>query len=159
MMVQVQALKGLERRMEVSVPASRVEQQVDKRLSTVGRKARIKGFRPGKAPIHVVRKHYGAQVREEVVGDLIRETFAEALQQQKLTPAGGPRIEPLAASQGSDLKYAAIFEVYPEIELKGVDGMALTRPTAKVGDGDVERMLDSLREQRPDFVAVDRARR
>ncbi len=156
MMVQVQALKGLERRMEVSVPASRVEQQVDKRLFKVSRSARIKGFRPGKAPIHVVRKHYGAQVREEVVGDLIRETFAEALKQEKLTPAGGPRIEPLAAAQGSDLKYAAVFEIYPEVALKGLEGMALVRPQATVGEGDVDRMLDSLREQRPDFVAVER---
>jgi trigger factor len=157
MMVSVNALKGLERRMEVSVPTSRVEQQVDKRLLGVSRTARIKGFRPGKAPIHVVRKHYGAQVREEVVSDLIRETFAEALRQENLTPAGGPRIEPLAAGKGADLKYAATFEIYPQIELKGVEGMALIRPKASVGDGDVDAMLESLRQQKPVFTAAGRA--
>jgi len=156
MMVSVQALQGLERRMEVSVPASRVEQQVDKRLFNVSRTARIKGFRPGKAPIHVVRKHYGAQVREEVVSDLIRETFAEALEREKLMPAGGPRIEPLAATKGADLKYAATFEVYPQIALAGVEGMELTEPKAPVTEADVDTMLESLRQQRPDFVAVDR---
>jgi trigger factor len=155
-MVSVEALKGLERRLQVSVPASRVEQQVDKRLLNVSRTARIKGFRPGKAPIHVVRKHYGAQVREEVVGDLIRETFAEAVQREQLVPAGGPRIEPLAADKGGDLKYAATFEIYPKIELTGVEGMELIRPKASVADADVDAMLESLRKQRPEFVPVDR---
>jgi len=63
MMVSVESLTGLERRMQVSVPANRVKQQVDARLLKVSRTARIKGFRPGKAPIHVVRKHYGPQVQ------------------------------------------------------------------------------------------------
>ena len=157
MMVSVEALKGLERRMQVSVPASRVEQQVDRRLLNVSRTARIKGFRPGKAPIHVVRQHYGAQVREEVVGDLIRETFAEAVQREQLVPAGGPRIEPLATDKGGDLRYAATFEIYPKVELKGLDGIALMKPTASVTEADVDAMLDSLRKQRPNFVAVERA--
>lgn len=157
MMVSVQVLGGLERRMEVSVPANEVEQQVDARLLRVSRSAKIKGFRPGKAPIHVVRKHYGAQVREEVVGDMIRQTFSEAVQKEKLVPAGGPRIEPITAEKGSDLRYAAVFEVYPKLELAGVEGMALTRPTATVTDADVDVMIDSLREQRPDFVTVERA--
>jgi trigger factor len=157
MMVSVEALKGLERRMQVSVPASRVEQQVDKRLLNVSRTARIKGFRPGKAPIHVVRKHYGAQVREEVVGDLIRETFAEALQKEKLVPAGGPSIEPIALDKGDDLKYSATFEVYPDIELKGLEGLELIRPKASVTKADVDAMIESLRKQRPDYVAVERA--
>ncbi len=156
MMVSVDALKGLERRMQVSVPASRIEQQVDKRLLGVSRTARIKGFRPGKAPIHVVRKHYGAQIREEVVSELIRETFAEAVSQEKLQPASGPHIESLAADKGADLKYAATFEVYPKIELKGVEGMAVTRPTAAVGDGDLDAMLESLRQQKPDFTPAGR---
>jgi trigger factor len=156
MMVSVQVLAGLERRMEVSVPATEVEQQVDARLLRVSRSAKIKGFRPGKAPIHVVRKHYGAQVREEVVGDLIRQTFAEAVQKEQLVPAGGPRIEPISADKGSDLRYAAVFEVYPKLELQGVEGMALARPSATVTEADVGVMIESLREQRPVFVAVER---
>ncbi|MBS1200091.1 MAG: trigger factor [Proteobacteria bacterium] len=157
MMVSVEALKGLERRMQVSVPASRVEQQVDKRLLNVSRTARIKGFRPGKAPIHVVRKHYGAQVREEVVSDLIRETFAEAVQREQLVPAGGPRIQPLATDKGGDLKYSATFEVYPRVEIAGIEGMELVRPKASVAASDVDAMIESLRKQRPNFVAVERA--
>ena len=110
-MVSVEMLSGLERRIQVSVPATRVRQQMDARLLKVSRTARIKGFRPGKAPIHVVRKHYGPQVRDEVVSDLIRETFAEALRQEKLLPAGGPRIEPQKTDQQDDLRFPDEYQV------------------------------------------------
>ncbi len=157
MMVSVETLPGLERRIEVSVPATRVRQQVDARLLKVSRTVRIKGFRPGKAPIHVVRKHYGREVREEVVSDLIRETFAEALRQEKLQPAGGPRIEPQKTSEPDDLRYTATFEVYPQVELKDVGEIRLTRPVAAVADGDVDAMIESLRRQRPNWIDVTRA--
>ncbi|HUG03825.1 MAG TPA: trigger factor [Steroidobacteraceae bacterium] len=156
MMVSVETLAGLERRLQVSVPATRVQQQMDARLLKVSRTVRIKGFRPGKAPIHVVRKHYGPQVREEVVSDLIRETFAEALRQEKLQPAGGPRIEPLKSDQKDDLRYTATFEVYPQFELGSLATLRLTRPTAVVTDGDLEAMIESLRKQRPDWTEVSR---
>jgi trigger factor len=156
MMVSVETLPGLERRIEVSVPASRVRQQVDARLLKVSRTARIKGFRPGKAPIHVVRKHFGPQVREEVVSDLIRETFAEALRQEKLQPAGGPRIEPKNSGEPDDLRYTATFEVYPQVELKDMGAIELTRPVASVAEGDIDAMIESLRRQRPNWTEVSR---
>jgi trigger factor len=156
MMVSVETLPGLERRIEVSVPASRVRQQVDARLLKVSRTVRIKGFRPGKAPIHVVRKHYGREVREEVVSDLIRETFAEALRQERLQPAGGPRIEPQKTGEPDDLRYTATFEVYPQIELKDVGAIELARPVASVAEGDVDAMIESLRRQRPNWAEVAR---
>ena len=142
--------------MQVSVPANRVKQQVDARLLKVSRTARIKGFRPGKAPIHVVRKHYGPQVQEEVVSDLIRETFAEAVRQEKLVPAGGPRIEPQGADKAGELRYTATFEIYPQFELRGLEDLRLKRPQASVTDGDLDAMIESLRQQRPDFEAVER---
>jgi trigger factor len=156
MMVSVETLPGLERRIEVSVPASRVRQQVDARLLKVSRTVRIKGFRPGKAPIHVVRKHYGREVREEVVSDLIRETFAEALRQEKLQPAGGPRIEPKKTGEPDDLRYTATFEVYPQIELVDFAKLKLVRPVATVAEGDIDAMIESLRRQRPNWAEVNR---
>jgi trigger factor len=156
MMVSVEKLPGLERRLEVSVPATRVRQQVDARLLKVSRTARIKGFRPGKAPIHVVRKHYGRDVQQEVVSDLIRETFAEALRQEKLQPAGGPRIEPQKTGEPDGLRYTATFEVYPQIELVDPARIRLSRPTASVADGDIDTMIESLRRQRPVWTDVVR---
>jgi trigger factor len=103
-----------------------------------------------------VRKHYGPQVREEVVSDLIRETFAEALRQEKLMPAGGPRIEPQKSGEPDDLRYVAVFEVYPQFELGRVSAIRIMRPTATVSESDVDAMIESLRKQRPDWTEVAR---
>src|ERR1700761_6397902 len=118
MQVSLTATSGLERRLEVAVPATEVASEVEQRLKNISRTARLKGFRPGKAPITVVRKQFGEQVHADVVSELIRSSFADALTQEKVTPAGGPRIEPISMGPGTELKYAAIFEVLPDIQLK-----------------------------------------
>ncbi len=118
--------------MEVQVPAERVEKAVDERLQRMSRTVRLKGFRPGKVPVKVVRQQFGQQVRQEVLGDVMQSTFNEAVVQEKLTPASGPRIEPINLEQGADLKYGAIFEVLPQIEIKGVESLSVERPAATV---------------------------
>ena len=159
MQVSLTATGGLERRLEVAVPATEVASEVEQRLKSISRTARLKGFRPGKAPITVVRKQFGSQVHQEVVTDLMRSSFAQALTQEKLTPAGGPRIEPITMGPGTDLKYAAVFEVLPEIRIKAPDSIAIERPSAEVTDDDVDAMLESMRRQRPVFTAVRRPAR
>jgi trigger factor len=156
MQVSVESTGSLERRIEVSVPKEQVEQAVDERLKRVSRTARLKGFRPGKAPIKVIRQQFGAQVRQEVLGDLMQSSFAQAVTEAKLVPAAGPRIEPITSAPGEDLKYRAVFEIYPEVVLREVDGLAVTRPVAEVGQGDIEAMVQNLREQRPKFEPVER---
>ncbi len=116
MQVSVESTGALERRMEVQVPAERIEKAVDERLQKLSRTVRLKGFRPGKVPVKVVRQQFGQQVRQEVLGDVMQSTFNEAVMQEKLTPAGGPRIEPISLDQGGDLKYRAVFEVLPQIQ-------------------------------------------
>jgi trigger factor len=125
-------------------------------LKSVARTARLKGFRPGKAPLPVVRQQFGAQVQSEVVGDLLRETYSDAVNQQSLRPATDPRIELVAADPGADLRYVASFEVLPEILLAPVTDIAIERPTASIAESDIAAMLESMRRQRPDFVAVER---
>jgi len=156
MQVSLTATSGLERRMEVAVPAAEVASEVEQRLKNISRTARLKGFRPGKAPITVVRKQFGDQVHAEVVTDLMRSTFAQALSQEKLTPAAGPRIEPITVGPGAELKYAAVFEVLPEIQLKPFEAIAIERPKADVTEPDVDAMIESMRRQRPIFTAVER---
>jgi trigger factor len=159
MQVSVESVGSLERRMEVSVPKEQIEQAIDERLRQVGRTARLKGFRPGKAPPKVIKQQFGAQVRQEVLGDLVQSTFARAVTEQKLLPAAGPRIEPISSGPGEDLRYRATFEVYPEIKLAAVDGLPITRPAAEVTDADIEAMVQNLREQRPRFDLVEREAR
>jgi trigger factor len=158
MEVSLSETGGLTRRMEVAVPAQEVSKEVQERLKRLSRTARLKGFRPGKAPLAVIIKQFGDQVRAEVVSDLMRSSFAQAVTERKLRPAGGPRIEPIALGPEADLKYAAHFEVMPEIKVS-TDGIAIERPTATVTDADVDAMIENMRVQRPVFTPVERAAR
>jgi trigger factor len=157
MQVQLTATGGLERRLEVAIPAAQVDGEVAQRLNKISRTARLKGFRPGKAPIAVIRQQYGEQVHGEVINDLMRTSFSEAVAREKLNPAGGPRIEPIAMGPGVDLKYAAVFEVLPEVKLKPLSELPVEKPVATVSDQDLEAMIDTLRKQRPVFHDVARA--
>jgi trigger factor len=159
MMVSVQSTGALERRMEVAVPASRIEKAVDERLRTVSRTARLKGFRPGKAPLKVIRQQFGSQIHREVVSELLQSSFTEAVTERKLNPAGGPRIEPISVGEGQDLKYTAIFEVFPEVTIKGLDSISIERPVANVTEEDVDAMIESLRKQRPNWKPAERSSR
>ncbi len=157
MQVSLTATGGLERRLEVAIPAAQVDGEVSQRLNKISRTARLKGFRPGKAPLAVIRQQYGEQVHGEVINDLMRKSFSEAVAREKLNPAGGPRIEPIAMNPGADLKYAAVFEVLPEVKLQPVSDLAVERPVAQVADNDLDAMIDTLRKQRPVFNEVPRA--
>ena len=156
MQVSLTATGGLERRLEVAIPAAEIDGEVAQRLNRISRTARLKGFRPGKAPIAVIRQQYGEQVHGEVINDLMRSSFSEAVAREKLNPAGGPRIEPIAMSPGSDLKYAAVFEVLPEVHLKPVKDLAIDKLVATVSEKDLDAMVDTLRAQRPAFNEVAR---
>jgi trigger factor len=156
MQVSLTATGGLERRLEVAIPAAQVDGEVSQRLNKISRTARLKGFRPGKAPLAVIRQQYGEQVHGEVINDLMRASFSEAVAREKLNPAGGPRIEPIAMNPGADLKYAAVFEVLPEVKLQPVSELTIERPVASVADKDLDTMLDTLRMQRPAFNEVAR---
>jgi len=156
MQVSVEAAAGLERRMRVQVPAERVENEISVRLTSLGRNAKIQGFRPGKVPAKVIRQRYGDQVRQEVLQELLQSSYSEAVIQEKLQPAGGPTIEPGNLGEGEDLSYTAIFEVYPEFDLKGLNNIKIEQPEAEVADTDIDTMIENLRKQRADWSAVER---
>jgi trigger factor len=157
MQVSLVSTNGLERRLEVTVPGELVTTRVNQRLKDLARTARLKGFRQGKVPMDVVRKQYGGQVHSEAVTDLMQRSFVEAVTQEKLRPAGDPRIEPLQVEPGAELRYAAVFEVLPEIKLNPLDQLTVNRPVAEVTAADVDAMLESMRRQKPVFTPVERA--
>jgi trigger factor len=134
-----------------------VSEEVKQRLGRLSRTARLKGFRPGKAPFAVVAKQFGEQVRAEVLSDLMRSSYTQALTQVNLKPAGGPRIEPLSMQSGADLRYAALIEVLPEVKVNSPDGLRVERPTATVTEADLDAMIENMRRQRPVFTTVERA--
>src|SRR5207344_1617281 len=156
MQVSLSDTGGLTRRLEVAVPATEVAKEVQQRLKQLSRTARLKGFRPGKAPLAVITKQFGEQVRAEVVSDLMRSSYVEAVTQEKLRPAVGPRIEPITLGPETDLKYAAHFEVLPEIKVNPPQDLAIERPAASVTEADVDAMIENMRAQRPLFTEVAR---
>jgi trigger factor len=154
MQVSVEKTSELSRKMTVSVPEAVVQEKMAERLKSLARSVKIDGFRPGKVPQHVVKKMYGDRIRGEIASELIKATYYDALQDQDLKPAGHPYIEPVDETEG--FKYTAVFEVYPEITLEGIDQLEVVRPVATVSDSDVENMIEKLRVQQQSWHIVDR---
>ena len=155
MEVTVESTGTLERRMRVELPLGPIEQQIDTRLISVGRTAKIKGFRPGKVPAKVVKRRYGKQVREEVLSEVLQRSYSQAVTQERLNPAGGPRIE-TEDGDGETFAFTATFEVMPEIKLKDLEKIKIETPEVSIGDKDIDDMLQNLRKQKATWEAVDR---
>ncbi len=141
----------------MQVPAERVEQEIDDRLKSVSRNAKMKGFRPGKVPMTVIRQKFGGQVRQEVLGEIMQTSYSEAISRENLTPAGAPQIAADNLESGQDLKYTATFEVYPQIELKGLFDFSIEKPQPEITDADMDAMLENLRKQKAVWETIKRA--
>ena len=157
MQVSVETTSGLERQLTVTVPAERIDQDVNARVQQTARTARIDGFRPGKVPVKVIKKRYGAGIRAEVLEQVVQQSFYEAVQQEELMPAGTPGIELKNDKEGEDFQFVATFEVYPTVELADYSAVEVTKQTAQVTDADLEKMIDTLRKQQASWSAVERA--
>ncbi len=145
--------QGLERRMSMGIEADKVNQEMQVRLKSLSKKVKIDGFRPGKVPLSVVKSRYSAQVKQEVLDELVRNAFSEAVQKEELKLAGPPRFE---IEKEGELQFAAVFEVFPEVKVASTAEMKVEKPQAEVADEDVDEMINTLREQRLSWDEVDR---
>lgn len=157
MQVSLETTSGLERRLTVGVPAQRIEDEVNKRLQQASKNVRLDGFRPGKVPFKVIRQRFGEGVRREVIGEVMGQTYQEAIMQEKLRPAGQPSIEPKQLDAGKDLEYVAIFEVFPEVEARDLKETTVERHVAEVTDEDVDNIIEIFRKQQGSMQEVERA--
>ena len=156
MEVNVEQIEGLERRLKVALPEDRVAGEVDERVQKMARTVNVPGFRPGKVPIKVVRQRFGKAIRDEVVGELVRDSFQDALTQENLRPAGSPTIDDIQAEPGAGVAYEATFDVYPDVTVPAMESLDVVRPVSNVEDADVETMIDTLRQQRKTWDDVER---
>lgn len=156
--VSVETLSDLERRVTVRVPAAEVAQKVQDELRSLSRRAKVDGFRPGKAPLKLIQRMYGQQVHLDAITELMEHSLRDALVQEKLDPIGGPKVESksLAMEDGADLEYSATFEVIPEFEPTGFENIRVERPVAEVTDQDVDEMIETLRQQHANWRIVER---
>ncbi|MEO5812720.1 MAG: trigger factor [Rhodanobacter sp.] len=157
MQVSVENIGSLERKLTVKFPAERFETQFSARIVEMGRTVRLKGFRPGKVPTTVIKQRFGDQVRGEVLSDLIGSTLREAVAQEKLQPIANPAIDTTGKPENGEIAYTATFEIMPEFPQVDVAALEINRPVAVVSDADIDKMLETLRQQRRSFDEVERA--
>lgn len=157
MQVSVETTEGLERKMTIAVPSEQVDTAVNAKLKNAARTVKLNGFRQGKVPFKVVKDRFGEGVRQEVVGELMSQTFYDAINEQDLRPAGQPKIEATKLDEGQDIEFTAIFEVYPEIDLPDFSAIVVDNLSADVNDDDVAEMIETLRKQRQSWQVVERA--
>lgn len=147
MQVSVETTQGLERRVNITVPAANIDSEVKNRLRELAKRQRIDGFRPGKAPISIIQKRFGLAVLQEVASEQMQRSFYEAIIANKITPAGAPTFAPGALEAGKDLAFTATFEIYPEVTVSALDKVEVTKPVVEISEDDLNKMLDTLRKQ------------
>jgi len=157
MQVSVETTAGLERRMTVGVPAGEIDNAVSQKIKETARRVRIDGFRPGKVPVSVVKQRYGDGIRAEVLEEVVRNQYVQAITAEKIVPAGSPSIEFTKDVAGEDVEFVATFEVFPELSLAGFDGFEFEKASVEVTDADIDKMLENLQKQKANFVEVKRA--
>ncbi|MDR3432493.1 MAG: trigger factor [Rouxiella aceris] len=157
MQVSIETTQGLGRRIAITVPADSIEKAVNSELAKAAKTVRIDGFRKGKVPKNIVEQRYGANVRQDVLGDVMQRSFVDAIIKEKINPAGAPNYIPGEYKLGEDFNFSVEFEVYPEIELKGLESIEVEKPVVEVNDADVDTMLETLRKQQADWKETDAA--
>lgn len=156
MQVSLEQPGGLERRLRIDIPEEKIVGMVRDRLQSVARSARVDGFRPGKAPAKVIERQFGARIRGEVISEVVRSSFAEAVGQHQLRPVTDPVIEPVTAGEGQGLSYTATFEIFPEVTLATFETLVVERPACEISEEDVDKMVGVLRQQAQTWREVAR---
>jgi trigger factor len=157
-MSNVETLTGLQRRLTATIPQQQIRTEVESRLKRLGRTAKVSGFRPGKAPIKVLEQQYGDSVQQEVLGESLQRSFAEAAIANKLDVAGYPEFEIKTTDlKAPEIEFSATFEVYPQVVIGDIKGESIIRVAFKLSEDDVEDTIKTLRKQRAVYKAVDRA--
>lgn len=156
MQVSVESPSKLKRRLTITVPAAQLDQAFDKRITQLAKTAKVKGFRPGNVPATHIKQLYGDSVRQEALSEVIQSSLYAALNQEKLKPAGVPRIEPKTMAPGQPLEYIAEFEILPEVGPISFETASIEKQVASITEEDVDKVVERLREQYINWKQVER---
>jgi trigger factor len=154
-MVTLEELSPVRKRLQIEVPAPEVQAELERAFELVGRQAQLRGFRPGKAPRHVLERMFGSDVRREVLGRLVERSLHNAIEEHKLSVVGVPDIDAEGLTPGAALRYSATVEVRPVIPLGDLGGFTVVRPATTVTDDAVEHVLANLRESVAQLRPID----
>lgn len=157
-MPDIETLGGLQRRLNATIPQQQIRGEVEARLKRLGRTAKVRGFRPGKAPLKVLEQQYGPSVQQEVLGERLQRAFAEVAVTQQLQVVGHPQFEIRTADLNApEIEYSATFEVFPQVVIGDLSGENLVRTVFSLQESDVDGTIETLRKQRVEYRVVERA--
>src|SRR5271163_4391671 len=143
------------REIELEIPAENVQKATEKVARDLARVARIPGFRPGKAPVTLIRRRFADDIQGEVVQSLVPEYLEKALDEKKLVPVTRPEVDKVEFKEGEPLKFRAVFEVLPEFELGEYKGLEVQVDDVEAGDAQVDEVIKEMRERAATFVPVE----
>src|SRR5690348_9569819 len=143
------------RELELEIPADKVSQVAERVAKEIARVARVPGFRPGKAPVTLIKRRFAADIRSEVMQQLMPERIEAAVTEKKLTPVTTPQVDNVDFNEGGPLKFRAVFEVLPEFELKDYKELDIEVETVEVGNEDIDKALGEMRERAATYVPVE----
>jgi trigger factor len=156
MQVTMEKVNQHERKLNVTIPAEQVQEELKQKLTKIGKTARLRGFRQGKVPKNVIEKTYGQDARYEVISTLVQSSLQDAIRQENVVPANRPTVDIVTNEEGKPLEFNAVFEVYPEVDLKGIDKIHVDKPTVEISEADLTEALTKLSKQYIDWKTVDR---
>jgi trigger factor len=148
-------VEGCKHEIEVTVPVDEIARETDRVVADIQQKAKLPGFRPGKAPASLIRSKFSKQVRDDVLENLLPKYFRQKVKEEHLEVVGRPNVKDVHFHEGEPLRFKAEFEVAPEIELKDYRGVTVHYSEPQVSDEDIAKRLDEIREQKSQFVNVE----
>jgi trigger factor len=156
--IDVHEGEGWRRTVSVTVPAAEVQKERTRLARSFASRARLPGFRPGKVPTSVIEKHYGATLDQQMVDQVVNDAYRGALESHDLKPISDGELEDLQYEKEEDLTFRISFDVEPVVELERLGGFSVNRPAVQVGDDEVNRVLERLRDQNGHFEPVEEGR-
>ncbi|MDO9946636.1 trigger factor [Glaesserella parasuis] len=157
MSISIETLEGLQRRVTVTVAADKIEAGYKEQLKGYAKNARVDGFRKGKVPHSIIEQRYGLAARQDVLSEEMQRAFFNVVIAEKINLAGRPTFTPNNYQPGQDFSFTATFEVFPEVELKGLENIEVEKPVVEITEADLDKMVDVLRKQQATFAETAEA--
>jgi trigger factor len=144
---KLEDVNSIKKKIEVSIPVERVKKVLEEEYKKIGKEAKVKGFRKGKVPSHMLEKMYSAEAAKEVMESLVRESYPKAIEKEMAVPISAPYVEPGEFDKEKPFTYSATFEIRPTVEVKEYKGLKLEKVEITVTKEEVEQQLEAIRQQ------------
>ena len=155
MQVTVEAINPVTKKVSIEIPADRVDAEIEKAYTGIQKKAKLQGFRPGKAPMQLIRRTYSDAMRDEVMRRFYEQTLFKALDEHKIEPVASPTIESDILEQGAPFKYSALVEIMPEILLNEYTGFAVSKEKFVLNPDNIEGEIKRMQENMAQLIPLD----